>query len=154
MKPVALVVAAALAGCVPRAVERDLPSMCRIARDVPVTELSLHDLVELTAPFPRAHHYAAQAYELRTGTYIMTGFGAAALAGALITGFATDTSTNQARAALGSTVGVTIALGLGAAIAGGRSVASRQKAIGELRDEVNHYCPEPDVPPPPPVPPQ
>jgi MFS family permease len=110
---------------------------------VPAQRLSSTDLIELTSPFPRAHHYAVRAHDAKIAAIIMTAFGAAALAGSFIAGFAVDRTTNEAQAGFYSAVGVTIALGVGSGfIAWPVASVAHRRSIVELADEVNRYCPQ------------
>ncbi len=112
-----------------------------MARIVAHQPLSGAQLVEVTTPFPVANYYAKRAYHSRLAAIVLTGFGAAGLAGAFVTGFATDTSQNEARIALYSVIGVTIALGGGALLAGSLTLKASNRAVVELDSATRAECP-------------
>ncbi len=130
-----------VAACGPRLVVRDRPSACRVARSMLREPLSAADLVEVSAPFPRANRYARRAYHARLAGIVVTAFGAAGLVGGFVTGFATDTTERAPRIALYSVVGVTIGLGASALLAGTLSLRARINAVRALDEETRAECP-------------
>ena len=122
-------------------VVRDREAACRVARSVVHQPLSAVELIDVSAPFPRANKYARRAYHGRMAGLALTGIGAAGLVGGFVTGFATDTSLYAPRVALYSVVGVTIGLGAGALLAGALSLRARNRAVVELDQETKAECP-------------
>lgn len=138
---VGLVAALGAAGCLPRPMPRDPASACRVARSVIRSPLSPADLVEVSAPWPRANQLARRAYHARIAGIVLTALGGAALVGAFVTGFAADTTQPATRIALYSVVGGTIGLGGGALLAGTLGVRAKAAAYLELDDVTRRECP-------------
>jgi len=128
-------------GCLPRPIVRDQDSACRVARSVLRSPLSAADLVEVSAPWPRANRLARRAYHARLAGIVLTAIGGAALVGAFVTGFAADTTQPAPRTALYAVVGTTIGLGGGALLAGTLGVRARTAAYLELDDATRRQCP-------------
>jgi len=136
-----LLVAIALSGCMTPAVVRDRVSACRVARAMLRQPMSGRDLIEVTAQFPEANRYARRAFGSRIAALVLTGLGAAGLVGSFATGFAVDTSQREARIAIYSVVGTTIALGAGALLAGSIAIKSTGRAYKELDETTRAECP-------------
>ena len=133
--------ACAATGCIPQVVVRDRESACQVARSALRGSLSPGDLVALSQPFPVAHKYARRAWDSRIAIYVLTGIGAAGLAGAFVTGFAVDTSQPAARTALYSVVAGTIGAGAGVLIAAAVASRARIRAVTELDAATREECP-------------
>ena len=136
-----LATCALLAGCVPQAVVRDEEAACRVARDLGHSS-STRDLVELTAPFPRAHAHAVRAYQARVATLVMTAFGAAGIGGAFIAGFAVDQTRPEVRTGLYADIGVTLGLGVATLVVGSVYASASRKAVAQLDADVRTTCPQ------------
>ena len=142
MRGVLLLVGTALiAGCIPRGVVRDEESACRVAASMLHQPMSSAELIEVTATFPRANMYARRAYHARMAALVLTGIGAAGIAGAFVAGFATDTSQYDARVALYSVIGGTIGMGVGALLAGALMLRANARALNELAAATRAECP-------------
>ncbi len=137
---VALFTGAMLSGCVPQVVVRDHEAACRVARDMSGRAGSAAELVELTAPFPRANVYALRAYQARIATLTMTALGAAGIAGAFIAGFAVDQSKPEVRTGLYADVGVTIGLGVAVLVSGNIWARSTARAVAQLDADTRAEC--------------
>ena len=129
-----------LVGCVPQMVVRDHEAACRVARDMAGRASSAAELVELTAPFPRANVYALRAYQARIATMTLTALGAAGIAGAFIAGFAVDRSKPEVRTGLYADVGATIGLGVAALVSGYVWSSSSRKAVTQLDADTRAEC--------------
>jgi hypothetical protein len=138
---IALSLIVALGGCLPTVVIRDREAACRIARTMAHQPLSATQLVEITAPFPVANHYARRAYHARMAGIVLTALGAAGIIGAFVTGFALDTSQPAVRTALYADIGGTIGLGAGALLSGWLTLKGSSQAVLELDAAARAECP-------------
>jgi hypothetical protein len=143
MKPILIVVLSSFvaSGCVPPMVVRDYDSSCRVAAQMLQEPLTAAELVELSAPFPRVYADAVRAYQSGIADIVLTTFGGAGLVGALVTGFAADTTQTPVRIGLGVDVGLTVGFGLADLVTWRVGACARRRAIDSLEQVTRTACP-------------